>query len=126
MENYTQIVEWFKESVWQPHLVFHKTGEYEALYINANDLTLLMCSPHDEESLNANVWYANGKIVFDNANLFDKWSNALVPVYYPKTFDDFKKLLADLQYVSSSKFIHDYEYDVDHDWNLPEEMWYPL
>lgn len=113
LEKFYQLVEWFKSTPYN-FLKIEKEDQYHFASLGNYDgqikpnIILGFASKHDENLKNSSYLYINGRVCFDHAKIFNKWSDSLQPIFLPETKEQFDHLVKLLNYVSSDEYLNFY------------------
>lgn len=117
-----QIIKWFEGTHYQQYI---KIREYDRnfIYVTINTPNILIgfCNAHDEDPTDGwpSYLYINGRICFDHEKLYDKWSNAHQPYFFPQTKEQFNNLLKIIDYVGTDEY-YNFCCDTDDEHNTDE------
>ena len=117
-----QVIKWFEGTHYQQYI---KIREYDRnfIYVTINTPNILIgfCNAHDEDPTDGwpSYLYINGRICFDHEKLYDKWSNAHQPYFFPQTKEQFNNLLKIIDYVGTDEY-YNFCCDTDDEHNTDE------
>lgn len=125
LEQFEQLVTWFKESKYADHVKVHdeESEIYKFCTVNTDKLIIGFCNKHDEDDAKgrSSYIYINGRLCVEHRDLFDKWRNCITPpIFLPRIKSEFDALIKLIEYIESDQYLHDADADNTTDEELDE------